>query len=798
MKGDILSPFSAYLKEGKASMSEGEFRRKTPEEMLESIQKIRRGHLKIILGAVPGSGKTYHMLQEGNSLKNRGIDVVIGIVSASNRPKTMEQIGELELIPTIKWWDKGEVKEDLDVDAIIARNPEVVLVDSLAHRNRQDAHKLTLFDDIQYLLNMKISVITTVNIYELEDVKPIADKLTGGRVKVNCSVPENILSFADEVKLLDVPPEVILNRFQEGNINFHHEQNRGWNKLFRRNNLAVLRELALRYLAGEVDEDLDQYRERHGMIGPSGASEKILVAVQYHWNGSILVRRGQQIAKRLGAELLVICIRDPNKKLSKNEMTFKRSMVKLVEKVGGVFEELQSKGDLADQIVQYSTEKNITRIVMGQSKRTRWEEIIYESIVTKILRKTSNIDVFIMADRAERDGERVIPTKQMKREEQNPYRRLTLKELAEEIEKINQGTLKVYIGAAPGVGKTYTMLREANELKKKGIDIVIGLLETHGRKETIDQIGSLEIIPRKKISYKGTALEEMDTEAIIERKPEVVLVDELAHTNVTGSKYRKRYENVEEILASGISVISTMNIQHLESLNDSVEQITGVRVRETVPDHILRKADEIELIDISPKALQERMKEGRIYAAEKVEKALNNFFRTGNLIALRELALREVADDVDERLEAWERKRTLRGPWRQQEVIFVCTNLCPDSERLVRRGFRIAYRLKAIWYVTYVKDHPLTVEEKENLKKIQQLTERLGGIFEMYETSDRRNIFRKLVSEMNEKKATQVIIGQSARTRWEEIKKGSVSQRLLREVRHLDVLIVADQISDSS
>lgn len=358
---------------------------------------------------------------------------------------------------------------------------------------------------------------------------------------------------------------------------------------------------------------------------------------------------------------------------------------------------------------------------------------------------------------------------------------------------MNRGTLKVYIGAAPGVGKTYTMLREANELKKKGIDIVIGLLETHGRKETIEQIGSLEMIPRKKISYKGTTLEEMDTEAIIGLKPEVVLVDELAHTNVPGSKYRKRYEDVESILASGISVISTMNIQHLESLNDSVEQITGVRVRETVPDHILQKADEIELIDISPKALQERMKEGRIYSAEKIDKALNNFFKIGNLIALRELALREVADDVDERLEAWERKGTLRGPWRHQEVIFVCVNLRPDSERLVRRGFRIAYRLKAIWYVAYVKDHPLTEEEQETLKKIQQLTERLGGMFEMYEATDRRNIFRKLVSEMNKKNATQVIIGQSARTRWEEIKKGSVSQRLLREVRHMDVLVVADQ-----
>ncbi|MGW9019075.1 histidine kinase, partial [Priestia megaterium] len=299
---------------------------------------------------------------------------------------------------------------------------------------------------------------------------------------------------------------------------------------------------------------------------------------------------------------------------------------------------------------------------------------------------------------------------------------------------------------------------------------------------------------RKKITYKGTTLEEMDTVSIILSNPEVVLVDELAHTNVPGSKYRKRYEDVNDILEAGISVISTMNIQHLESLNDSVEQITGVRVRETVPDHILRRADEIELIDMSAKALRDRMREGRIYAPIKVEQALNNFFKTGNLIALRELALREIADDVDERLEAWERKRTLRGPWRQEEVIFVCVNLRHDSEKLIRRGFRIAYRLKATWYVSYVKDHyHLTEEEKQTLNKIQQLTDRLGGVFEMYEAKDRRHVFKKLVSQMDEKKATQVIIGQSARTRWGEVVKGSVIQRLLREVRHMDVLVVADQ-----
>ncbi|UPM56516.1 sensor histidine kinase KdpD [Gottfriedia acidiceleris] len=371
-------------------------------------------------------------------------------------------------------------------------------------------------------------------------------------------------------------------------------------------------------------------------------------------------------------------------------------------------------------------------------------------------------------------------------------------ELAHEIHKIKRGSLKVYIGAAPGVGKTYTMLREGNELKKKGIDIVIGLLETHGRKETLEKVGDLEIIPRSIIPYKETTLEEMDTEAIIQRNPEVVLIDELAHTNAPGSKFNKRYKDVEEILEAGISVISTMNIQHVESLNDSVEQITGVRVRETVPDQILREANEIELIDISPKALRQRIREGRIYAPIKIEQSLNNFFKTGNLIALRELALREVADDVDERLEAWERDLTLRGPWRQEEVIFVCVNLKSNSERLIRRGFRIAYRLKAKLFVAFVKDHDkLSEKEKLSLKIIKDLTERLGGSFELYETTDRRHVFIELVKNICEKKTTHVIIGQSARTRWQEIKTGSIVQKLLRELRFLDVLVVADQSAKS-
>lgn len=770
------------------------FRRKSPEEFLQSIHKVHRGRLKIILGAVSGSGKTYHMLLEGNALKRKAIDVVVGTVSASDRPRTIEQLGALERIAPIEWMEGGILKQDLDIDSIIERNAEVVLVDALAHRNRPDASNKTRLDDVLTLMSYNISVITTINIYELEGVKEVAEKLMGVRVQVDQCVPDNTLAMADEVKLLDVTPEQILNRLQDDLIEQKKEAKGKRGELFRRDNLAVLRELSLRFLAGEVNDELDDYREQQGLIGPSGASERVLVSVQYHWNGSILIRRGQQMAKRLGGELYVVCLYSPIKKLSKEEGTFRGSIKKLVHKIGGEFEERPLAGeDVAGEIVNYATEKNVTRIVMGQSKRSRWEEIIHGSIINKILQKSRNIDVFIVADRTGKSGERVIPAKWKDEHNLNPYRRLSNEEVIDHIDKIRHGQMKVYIGAAPGVGKTYTMLREANELKRKGIDIVIGFLETHGREDTFEQIGTLELIPRRKIQYKNVVLEEMDTDAILKRNPEVVLVDELAHTNIPGSMNKKRHQDVETILKAGISVISTMNIQHLESLNDSVEQITGVRVRETVPDHILRIAKEIELIDMSPIGLQQRMLEGNIYAKDKIDQALSNFFKTGNLIALRELALREVADDVDERLESWERKRTLRGPWRKQEVIFVCVNLRPDSERLIRRGFRIAYRLKAQWFVAYVKDHsPLKEEEEKTLEKLKILTERLGGDFNMYETHHRRKVVGEVVKRLYEENATQVIIGQSARKRLEEIMKGSVVQKLLRAVRHLDVLVVAD------
>jgi len=769
------------------------YRRKTPEELLSSIYKIQTGRLKVYIGAVSGSGKTYHMLREGQTLKQQGIDVVVCAVSTMRRPETVEQLAGLERIPSIHWTnDKGAEKKDLNLEALLRRNPEVVLVDGFAHRNRAGAPFGTRLEDIRFLLGKGISIISTVNVYELAGMTELAYKLTG--IEAEETVVEDALDLADEVRLIDVSPETILTRLRDGCLSDLSPNDPGF---LQRGNIGKLRELALRRMAEDVNESLEKHREKQGRIGPSGAAERILVSAQYHWNGSIHIRRGQQIAKRLNGDLKIVTLADPRKPLTKEAAQFKRSMAKLADKIGAAFEELplKSRRLLPRTLVRYATRNNVTRIVLGHSKQSFWQDLWHGSIAGGILRKTKNIDLFFVADRADYYGERVLPAKR-ERDSLSPanaYRRLTREEVERKIEQIKRGKFKVYIGAAPGVGKTYRMLNEGNDLLRKSIDVVIGLLETHGREDTLAQVGELEMVPRLRIDYKGTKLEEMDVQAILRRNPEAVLIDELAHTNVPGSANKKRYEDVLEVLEAGISVISTMNVQHLESLNDAVEQITGVRVRETVPDNILRLADEVELIDVAPSALRQRLREGKVYAMEKVDQALDHFFQTGNLIALREMALRELADDVDERLEAWDRRGSLRGPWNKRESIFVCVSTSRNSERLIRRGFRIAHRLKAEWHAAFVHEgsgSPADIDRR--IKELGELTGRLGGRFEICRANAQRRVADVLLEKAAEYRATQIIVGQSGRGGWPSLLRESVVKTILRRGRHMDVLVVAD------
>jgi two-component system sensor histidine kinase KdpD len=362
-------------------------------------------------------------------------------------------------------------------------------------------------------------------------------------------------------------------------------------------------------------------------------------------------------------------------------------------------------------------------------------------------------------------------------------------------EERRTGKLKIFLGAAPGVGKTYEMLQEARARVKEGKDVAVGVVETHGRKETEALLDGLEVIPRHRLKYKNRSLEEMDLDALLARNPQLALVDELAHTNVPGSRHPKRCLDVEELLSKGIDVYTTLNIQHIDSLNDVVAQITGVRVRETVPDSILDRADAIELVDITPDDLIQRLKEGKVYVPKQAERALEHFFSPANLTALRELALRRTAERVDEQLLAEMQARAISGPWAAGERLLVCISEDVRAAGLVRFTKRLADRLHAAWTALYVETKrslQLTEEERDRVADTLRLAQALGGEPVTIPGGD-RSIADDVVAYAQANNITQVIIGKSTRSRWFELVHGSVVRDLLRSCGNISVHVIAGE-----
>ena len=358
-------------------------------------------------------------------------------------------------------------------------------------------------------------------------------------------------------------------------------------------------------------------------------------------------------------------------------------------------------------------------------------------------------------------------------------------------QQARRARLRVYLGAAPGVGKTYQMLEEAHLLARQGVDIVIGFIEPHGRAETETLIGDLERIPLRRMDYRGVTLEEMDVDAVIARRPTIVLVDELAHSNVPGSKHRKRYEDVLEILDAGISVITAVNVQHIESLNDAIARITGVRVRETIPDYFLRRADEVVNIDVSVDTLRTRLRQGKIYTVEKIEQALANFFRKGNLSALRELTLRQVAEDQAAKSHDYREREGLEQAAIPEKVM-VCVSSRGTAKKLLRTGSRIAGRLASDWYAVYVETPPeelgrINPEDHARVMENIRFAEELGA--KVVKLKGKR-VADSLIDFARREGITHVVFGQSARSRWDILLRGSVINRFLSEVRGATVQVV--------
>jgi two-component system, OmpR family, sensor histidine kinase KdpD len=364
------------------------------------------------------------------------------------------------------------------------------------------------------------------------------------------------------------------------------------------------------------------------------------------------------------------------------------------------------------------------------------------------------------------------------------------------MEAVDRGSLRIYLGAAPGVGKTFAMLGEAHRRASRGTDVVIGLVETHGRRRTAEQLEGLEVLPRRQVTHRGVILSELDVEAVLRRHPQVVAIDELAHTNVPGSRNPKRWQDVDEILAGGIDVLTTVNIQHLESLNDVVEQITGVVQQETVPDAVVRRAGQIELVDMTPEALRRRMAHGNVYPLDRIDAALGNYFRVGNLTALRELALLWLADRVDEGLRRYKAEHHIDRVWEARERVVVALTGGPEGETLIRRASRVAQRSgnSALLAVHVLASDGLTGASPTALRSQRELVESLGGSYHQVVGDD---VVAALLEFARSVDATQLVLGTSRRSRWARAVRGGIGAQVIADSGEIDVHIVTHAAAGS-
>jgi two-component system, OmpR family, sensor histidine kinase KdpD len=360
----------------------------------------------------------------------------------------------------------------------------------------------------------------------------------------------------------------------------------------------------------------------------------------------------------------------------------------------------------------------------------------------------------------------------------------------EQEQRLARGRLKVFLGYAAGVGKTFAMLEAAHQRLDEGVDVVAGYVETHGRAETESLLGGLEVVQRKQVEYRGTRLPEMDLDAVLVRRPQLVLVDELAHTNAPGSRHNKRYLDVEELLAAGIDVYTTLNIQHVEALNDVVAQITGVTVQEKVPDGVLDEADEIELVDLPPQELVARLHEGKVYVPDQAARAVEKFFRLGNLTALREIAMRRAAERIDGQMRAYMRTRAIAGPWPAADRVLVCISPSPGAERLIHAGRRLATQLNAQWFALYVEtpEHAqLSEADRGRLSHYMQLSQDLGARVRMLPGDA---VAASVLQYAHKHNVTKIIAGKPLQPRWKEFLKGSVVDQLIRHSGDIDVYVM--------
>lgn len=697
-------------------------KRLNPDEILKQIVKLSTGRHKIYLGMAPGVGKTFRMLEEALELKNKGVDIVIGYVEIQNRPENQKLVNSFEIIPRKLYKVNNNEFPELDLEAVITRRPSTIIIDELAHNNIPGSLNQKRYQDIQRLLKEGISVLSTLNVHQIESIAPIVEKNLD--IKINETIPDWVLNQAEEIVLIDISIDELYERLEKKQIYNQAQLTHALNNFFKRGNLNLLRDLTLNVLAERVDVEVISEKV------DAKIKDRILVAASPQESSINLINHASEIAISIHADLDIACFLTTEVK--ENIITNIRETTKL--KNGNFFLIKDIKRSITDELVHLIKLNRITQVVMGYFKQENWKSIFKNPPVFRALKKTSGIDFLIISNK----------------KEENTLLSTTPKETAvTKQQNKNLGKLKIYIGMAPGVGKTFKMLLDAKEMHNNNINVLLGVIDSHGRVETAKLTEGLPTLPPKLIEHKGKYLSEFDLEAAILAKPDIILVDELAHTNVPKAINNKRYQDVQYLLRAGINVMSTVNIQHIESLNDVVEQVTGIKVRETVPDWLISHASEIVLIDLSPEALQERLKTGKIYSIDKIEQALTHFFQRKNLMALRELSLREVAESVEHEMHPQEKKLKI--------LTFIDIDI--DTLRLIRKSARIANKMQAELIVMHILKNinKYSEEKKLSIIELEQLVTELGGDFRLVEGKDTTE---EIIKAENKIKPDYIIVGE--------------------------------------
>jgi two-component system sensor histidine kinase KdpD len=721
-----------------------------------------RGRLRVYLGSAPGSGKTFAMLREGRERVADGEDVVVGFVETYGRPRTVQAVGQLEVVPRLRVPYRGTVLEEMDLEALLQRRPQVALVDELAHTNAPGVRHPKRWEDVEALRDAGIDVVTTLNAQHVESVKDLVERITG--IPVRETIPDRILDRADEVHFIDIAPEALRKRMRHGNIYATEKIELALSNFFRPGNLAALREIALRMVVQRSGDS--------GEVRPP--PQDVLIAVSGNATSEALMRRGVRIARSFGGLCTAVMV-VRSVEAAQEAVTRTRAVADLLQCSLIVRE----SGDVNEQVLRVARELDTRHVVIGESleRPPLWRRM-RKTLLERILEEVPGVDVHVIARVEGRPrGHRPPPPKEA--------RRRRPEDLLRELTPQRRGALRIYLGYARGCGATTTMLEEGRRRRERGTDVVVASVDTSGRRECEGALTGLELLGGHS---EGRERRRLDVVEVLRRNPEVVCIDDLAGAADDG---RTRAEVVPRFLDAGITVLATLHLADLGSaaaaMGGLLRNPDGARV---VDDAVLDLADEVELVDVVPSVLDERLRRGDIVPPEEMAGALQGEFRPELLATLRTMAFRVIAEHTDRRLVAYMHERSIERPWEARARVMACIPPRPHLENLIRRAAKLAGRLDGELRVVTVRTAERTDDEKAQLTRYADLTVELGGEFVTLRDPDAAKAIAAYAREIL---ATEILLSRGREGgHWS---RGTL-RRLIWTLSDVDIHVLARRRSD--